>query len=71
MNYGVFCVEKKEFDIFMAKYTQGEYTGQRLGQAFYNHFKLHKMHDQAVLSDLYETDGEKAINLIKKIFVFT
>lgn len=40
---------------------------QRLGQAFYNHFNLHKITNQASLRGLYEADGEKASRLILKL----
>lgn len=66
----VLSIEQKEFDIFCLKLSQGEFKHQRVGQAFYNHFKLHKLADQDVLQNLYELDGERALNTIKSICTF-
>ena len=66
-----FCIEKKAFEIFLHKYKNGKFAGQRLGQAFYNHFKLDRVSDQEALLNLYQKDGEEALNLIKKIFSFS
>ncbi|WP_256657647.1 hypothetical protein [Pseudomonas sp. ACM7] len=41
---------------------------QRLGQAFYNYFRLHRLTDQASLFGLYEADGEKALVTISRLF---
>ncbi len=47
---------------------EGRFVHQRLGQAFYNHFNLHKLADQTSLQGLYEADGEKASRLIMRLF---
>lgn len=67
----MFTIEKKKFDIFLNNYKKGKYGSQRLGQAFYNEFKLHRIRDQASLNNLYAKDGEHAINSIKQFFYFT
>lgn len=63
-------IEKAEFAYFMGKINRGEFGNQRLGQAFWNHFSLHKMADQSALQNLYEKDGEEALNLIRDLFDF-
>lgn len=64
-------IEKKAFADFMRRWTEGRYRGQRLGQAFYNEYNLHRLSDQASLKGLYEADGEKAKALIDQIFTFS
>ena len=71
MVNGVFCIEKKSFQVFLHEYKNRRFAGQRLGQAFYNHFKLDKISSQNALLNLYQKDGEEALNLIKKIFSFS
>ena len=64
-------IEKKEFDNFMKKHKNGKFGSQRLGQSFFNHFKLHRINDQTSLHNLYAKDGDQAMNLIKQLFNFT
>jgi hypothetical protein len=64
----MFSLEKRAFDTFMRRYKDGKYGSQRLGQAFYNEFSLHKMKDQEGLHNLWEKDGEHALASIKNIF---
>lgn len=52
---------------FLAAWKRGDYAGQRSGQAFYNHFNLHKMVQFPYLHKLYEADGEAATDLIMEI----
>ncbi|CAI8850808.1 hypothetical protein EMIT0324P_11883 [Pseudomonas chlororaphis] len=47
---------------------RGIFKEQRLGQAFYNHFRLHHLSDQTALYNLYEADGEKALVAISRLF---
>lgn len=61
-------IEKRKFDKFMRDYKKGVFDGQRLGQAFYNQFNLHKLSDQESLCNLYAKDGEHALNSIKTLF---
>lgn len=63
-------IEQRKFDNFMADFKKGKFGTQRLGQAFYNEFNLHKIDDQASLNNLYAKDGEHAVNSIKEIFTF-
>lgn len=64
-------IEKAKFEQFTADYKKGKYKGQRLGQAFYNEFSLHKVADQVALGNLYELDGTKAVAFINKLFTFS
>lgn len=61
-------IERAVFDKFIGHWEQGLFEGQRLGQAFYNHFRLHRVSDQSLLMGLYEADGKKARNEIRRIF---
>lgn len=63
-------IEKYKYDKFMKEFKQGKFGTQRLGQAFYNEFNLHKLNDQELLHNLYAKDGEHAKNLIKQLFEF-
>lgn len=48
---------------FYAKFKNGDYAGQRLGQAFFNHFNLHKMNDN-YLENIYNVDDASARAII-------
>lgn len=63
-------IEQRKFDEFMRKFKDGKFGTQRLGQAFFNYFDLHKVDDQTSLQNLYAKDGEHAVNSIKEIFTF-
>lgn len=54
-------IERAAYEEFIRRWAKGSFEHQRLGQAFYNHFNLHKLTDQASLRGLYEGDGEKAV----------
>ncbi|MFK3774435.1 MULTISPECIES: hypothetical protein [Pseudomonas] len=61
-------IERAAYEDFFRLWRQGSFARQRLGQAFYNHFNLHKLADQARLHGLYEADGERASGLISRLF---
>ncbi|NWB32075.1 hypothetical protein [Pseudomonas gingeri] len=61
-------IESARYNEFLERWEQGLFAGQRLGQAFYNHFRLHRLTDQAALQGLYEADGEKARAVIFRVF---
>lgn len=61
-------IESARYDEFLDLWEQGAFDQQRLGQAFYNHFRLHQLADQAVLQGLYEIDAEKAGAVISRVF---
>lgn len=61
-------IERAAYEEFIRLWAIGSFEHQRLGQAFYNHFNLHKLTDQASLRGLYEADGKKASGLILKLF---
>lgn len=61
-------IERAAYEEFVRLWNEGSFEQQRLGQAFYNHFNLHKLTDQAQLHGLYEADGEKALCLISRLF---
>jgi len=45
-------IERAAYEEFICLWSQGSFEHQRLGQAFYNHFKLHKLTDQARLRSI-------------------
>ncbi|KPG96517.1 hypothetical protein CQ009_23745 [Pseudomonas sp. MYb2] len=61
-------IESAAYADFLSLWRQGKFQSQRLGQAFYNHFRLHQLSDQTHLHGLYEADGEKALKLISSVF---
>ena len=63
--------EKEEFDLFLKELKSGKYRGQRVGQAFYNHFNLHKVSDQSKLQNIYAKDGKRAVAWIVSNCLFT
>ena len=72
-NYGnqeKLTIEKKAYEIFRKNFKDEKFGNQRLGQAFYNHFDLHKLANQNQLNNLYEKDGEQAEKSIYAIFEF-
>ena len=61
-------IEKYAYQKFMDSFKKGQLGTQRLGQAFYDHFKLHKLMDQTQLKNLYSKDGEEAKSFIREVF---
>ncbi|MFJ2363334.1 hypothetical protein ACIPIN_06340 [Pseudomonas sp. NPDC087697] len=61
-------IENAAYNEFLGLWNQGTFKKQRLGQAFYNYFHLHRLTDQAFLFGLYEADGEKALVAISRLF---
>lgn len=66
-----FSLELRAYQMFMQDFGDKKFGNQRLGQAFYNHFDLHKMTDQNSLRNLYEKDGREATSLIGLLFDFS
>lgn len=63
-------LEKRAYEGFRTLWWKGKYQGQRYGQAFYNHFRLGRMKNQAQLRGLYEADGDAAHKIIGQVFRF-
>ena len=61
-------IEQVEYEAFAQKFKAGEFGNQRYGQAFFNHFKLHKMTADVDLNRLYEMDGDDARLQIHALF---
>jgi len=70
MSFKALQIEKHAFDAFMAKFKNKKFGTQRLGQAFYNHFNLHRLTNQEVLNCVWERDGEHAQRCIQMICDF-
>jgi hypothetical protein len=61
-------IEAQAFEDFLRWYKEGRFHAQRLGQAFYNHFQLHKLTRTPALDAIYESNGDKALELIRATF---
>lgn len=57
-------ISKTLFDEFQKEWREGKYAGQRYGQAFYNHFSLHKCNHGPELDRLYN-----ATDAVAKVMV--
>ena len=65
-------LEAKSLSIFFLLFKHNNYRGQRLGQAFFNHFALHKMRDQEQFAKLYEERDElKASSMIHSLVILS
>ena len=62
-------IETAKYEEFLELWRKGIFEQQRLGQAFYNHMNLHRLTNQSPLHALYEADGEKALKLVKDLFL--
>lgn len=67
---GQLQLEKKAYHDFLKLWRGDKFRGLRLGQAFYNHFRLHRLTDQDQLRGLYEKDGDEAHKVIGQVFRF-
>lgn len=68
---GKLCIEKRQYEMFLDRFNKKLLGTQRLGQAFYDHFKLDKLTDQKQLANIYAKDGEHAKASILAIFDLT
>ena len=69
-NDKLFEIEAAEYKSFKALYHGGTYKYLRYGQAFYNHFGMHKTTKrQDLLGKLYEMNEDDAIEFIRKHFI--
>lgn len=51
---------------FNALFGAGHFPFQRYGQAFYNHFNLHRTHHSSEWHEIYNADDDKARSMISK-----
>lgn len=63
-------MEARAYNLFLQKYKGNHFKEQRLGQAFYNEFSLHKLTDQVSLRRLYIADDAEATKIIHTLFEF-
>lgn len=61
-------IERVAYAEFLQLWDSGAFENQRLGQAFYNHFRLHRLSDQSGLNALYEADGKQAMKVLVESF---
>lgn len=62
-------IELTEYNKFMDGYKKRTHQGLRLGQAFFDHFQLHKSTSYKDIADkLYELDGREATAFIREHF---
>lgn len=67
--HDVLHFEQKAVENFFKTYNDSIlYRGLRLGQAFYQRFKLEKLSDQTQAQKLYQLDGEEAKAFIRQNF---
>ena len=63
-------IEEAEYRLFQMIHQSGGHSGLRYGQAFFNHFGLHKcVQNKNVCDRLYELDGEEAKSYIAEQFI--
>jgi hypothetical protein len=67
---GQLQLEKKAYHDFLKLWHGDKFRELRLGQAFYEHFKLYRLADQDQLHGLYEKDGDEAHKVIGQVFRF-
>ena len=60
-----YTIERREYEKFRENYSDEHL---RYGQAFYNHFNLHKMKQTPALDELYNASNAVAIQLIHQMF---
>ncbi len=68
MDKSLMEIERAAYEEFEQLWQLGSFDQQRLGQAFYNHFRLHKLNHQSPLHELYEAKGKQALRLISRLF---
>jgi hypothetical protein len=62
-------LDKARYQEFQRLYKAGRFSGQRVGQAFFNHFNLHICtQNKPQLDRLYLLDGEVARQQIELLF---
>lgn len=61
-------IERAAYAEFLQLWDSDAFESQRLGQAFYNHFRLHRLSDQSGLTALYEADGKQALKALVEHF---
>lgn len=64
-------LERQAYAEFKKKFSDGKFKAQRLGQAFYTHFKMEKVISvKGELDRIYQLDGAVAENAIKALVSF-
>ena len=70
MSAQQFEIEHVEYRLFMKRFAEGDYAGLRYGQAFCNHFGLHKSQAiKDIMDKLYELDGVEAKEFVSNNFL--
>ena len=64
-------IERAEYDVFRKKFKAGGFGAQRLGQAFYNHFHLHKMKKLPNIESVYELSDAGAEEFFERYIEFS
>ena len=63
-------LKKKAYLDFQKLWKEGKFGKNTFGKAFYDHFKLQRLDDQAQLLGIEGKDGDAARQTIDKVFVF-
>ena len=70
-EYFMYEFEAAKYTEFFRDFNVGKYGAQRLGQAFFNEFNLHKsVQGRDVFDTLWNLDGEEALEFIHTAFTF-
>jgi len=64
-------LEYDGFIQFRRMFDSHKFPMQRFGQAFYNHYNLHKVTNQSQFKNLYELHEPDAMKIIEELFDFT
>lgn len=63
-------IKKSAYQHFLRDYRTGRHGTKSLGLAFYDHFNLQSLDNQAQLNNIHAKDGHHALNCIKETFLF-
>lgn len=61
-------ITRRAYQQFLRDFNSRKFGNKRLGQAFYEHFKLEKLVNQTQFYNLQAKDGDHAIASINQIF---
>lgn len=64
---GAIVVKSSDYEAFKTAFFAKKYPSQRLGQAFWNEFDIHKLNEdkRLILNRLYQLNGNEALSFIE------
>lgn len=69
--HDVLTIEKAAYEQFLKAFKEGQFKGQRLGQAFHHHFRLEKLTSRELADQIWNKDGDEAVAFIKTNIILT